>query len=40
MGRLRVLCRRANPTRNELAVMQGILRALTESAAPHTGANT
>lgn len=40
MSRLRVLCRRASPTRNELAVMQGILRALTESAAPHTGADT
>ncbi|MBD3815492.1 MAG: RNA methyltransferase [Halothiobacillus sp.] len=40
MGRLRVLCRRANPTRNELAVMQGMLRALTESTTPQSGANT
>lgn len=40
MSRLRVLCRRANPTRNELAVMQGMLRALTESTAPHTGTDT
>ena len=40
MGRLRVLCRRAQPTRNELAVMQGMLRALTETATPHTGADT
>lgn len=38
MGRLRVLCRRANPTANELAVMQGILSALTESATQQTGA--
>ncbi|OZB36943.1 MAG: hypothetical protein B7X44_03785 [Halothiobacillus sp. 15-55-196] len=40
MARLRVLCRRANPTRNELAVMQGIVRALTEPTAPQPGANT
>lgn len=40
MARLRVLCRRANPTRNELAVMQGIVRALTESTATQSGANT
>ncbi|WP_298217539.1 RNA methyltransferase [Halothiobacillus sp.] len=39
MARLRVLCRRANPTRNELAVMQGMLRALTESTTPQSGAN-
>lgn len=40
MGRLRVLCRRARPTRNELAMMQGMLSALTEQMAIDTGANT
>jgi tRNA (cytidine32/uridine32-2'-O)-methyltransferase len=40
MGRLRVLCRRAHPTRNELAVMQGMLRALTEPTITHTGVDT
>lgn len=39
MARLRVLCRRANPTRNELAVIHGMVHALTATPKSQHGAD-